>query len=230
MKIIQGAKEYMILTSKEFLLEQLLVLERAGRTSYQSEKHEITVDSATGFVKRMIRSGHESVIEHSVLSVKFLNCSRGLTHELVRHRHSAFTQESTRYVGYDKNDFQVVLPNHVDANELIDLGEDEFTTPTEMVETLEQFYSAMKKAGWKSQDARQFLPIGIKSEIVISANFREWRHIFYLRTAKDAHWEIRSAMCKLLDELQGMIPAIFDDFEKAGEDKNGIPFYKKIKI
>ena len=101
---------------------------------------------------------------------------------------------------------------------------------SDMFAEYEKFYRALRKAGWPPEDARQVLPIGIKSQIVFSANFREWRHIFSLRTDKNAHWEIRSVMCNLLEKVQKIVPVIFDDFVEAGRDKNGIRFFEKRDI
>jgi len=100
-------------------------------------------------------------------------------------------------------------------------------SPKEMFEEYEKFYRGLRKAGWLPQDARQFLPIGIKSQIVISANFREWRHIFTLRTSRFAHWEIRQIMNNLLKELQNILPGIFDDFILAGKDENNLSYFEK---
>jgi thymidylate synthase (FAD) len=96
----------------------------------------------------------------------------------------------------------------------------------DMAAKVEQFYKALRKAGWPREDARQILPIGTKSDIVMTADFTEWRHVFRLRTQKAAHWEIRTVMCKLLLAFQKLFPSVFEDFVKAGEDENGVPFYK----
>lgn len=249
MEVLKDAGTYEILTPVEELKAQLLRIERAGRTCYQSFTGDITHESAVKFVRMLLKRGHESVIEHSNLTVRFMNCSRGLTHELVRHRLCAFSQESTRYVDYDKRGdgdpdldrFHVkfVVPPHRDERETIPLafsGPDDklrkrlaFTalSPLDMAQLYELFYRSLRKKGWKPEDARQFLPIGTKSEIVISANLREWRHIFFMRTSKYAHWEIRRVMCNLLEELQGLIPVIFEDFVEAGVDKNGLRYFEK---
>ena len=97
MKLLQNAGSFEILTPTEQLKDQLLNIERAGRTCYQSDKsstgavREITLHSAKKFVAMLLKRGHESVLEHSNMTVKFVNCSRGLTHELVRHRLAAFS-------------------------------------------------------------------------------------------------------------------------------------------
>jgi len=229
MKILKGQGEYKILTPKEFLLKQLLIIEKAGRVSHQSEKAEITLETATKFIKKLIRLGHESVLEHSSLTVLFNNVSRGFTHEIVRHRIASFTQESTRYVDYQE-EISCIVPQFRDENQKIELEDGRKLSCYEMFSEIEKFYRALRKAGWHPQDARQILPIGIKSQIVVTANFREWRHIFTLRCDKSAHWEIRYVLCELLEELKSIIPAIFDDFELAGVDKYGIPYYKKVPI
>ena len=191
----------------------LQLIELAGRTSYQS-REKITDESASRFVEMLRDRGHESVIEHSCMSVEFNNVSRGFTHELVRHRLAAYTQESTRYV--DESNFLVVVPPDKDPDEkLVELnlsnGVKIKVSFQDWMDLNEQMYRGLRKADWVSQDARQVLPIGIKSQIVITCNFREWRHIFKLRTAAAAHWEIRRVIANLLKEVKERIPIIFDD-------------------
>lgn len=191
----------------------LQLIESAGRTSYQS-RDKITQESATKFVKMLRERGHESVLEHSCLTVEFNNVSRAFTHELVRHRLASFTQESTRYV--DERDFKVIIPPDKSQDEkLVKLNLPNGTkikvSFQEWMDLNEQMYRDLRKAGWVPQDARQVLPTGIKSQIVMTANFREWRHIFKLRTATDAHWEIRQVMKNLLEDVKKRIPIIFDD-------------------
>lgn len=239
MEILKSSGTYRILTPTGVLLNQLLIIEEAGRTSYQSQKGPITLATAAKFVRMLIRNGHESVIEHGSLSVKFTGVSRGFTHEDVRHRLSSFTQESTRYVDYAKGGdepdlerFQArfILPPHRDEQEIMTRPDGRQITPAQMFEEAEQNYRTLRLHGWKPQDARQVLPIGIESDLVHTANFREWRHIFKLRTAKDAHWEIRLVMCALLQELQTILPAVFDDLQYAGQDQDGHPYFKTVKI
>lgn len=195
----------------------LQLVEEAGRTAYQS-RDKIGQGTAEKFCEMIRRLGHESVLEHSSMSVEFSGYSRGMTHELVRHRVASFTQESTRYV--DEKEFRVVLPPHKDENEKlveIIIGE----APVKAVLKLsakdwvalnEQMYRGLRLAGWLPEDARQLLPTGIESQIVMTANLREWRHVFKLRCDKKAHWEIRHAMVNLLKDVKQRIPVIFDDF------------------
>lgn len=216
-EILQNAGSHRILAILVGLEGEnpLQLIELAGRTSYQS-REKITEGSADKFVEMLRKRGHESVIEHSAMTVEFNNVSRGFTHELVRHRLASYTQESTRYV--DESNFLVVIPPGKDPDEkLVELnlpgGGKIKVSFRDWMELNEQMYRGLRKAGWVPQDARQVLPIGIKSQIVVTANFREWRHIFKLRCAPDAHWEIRRVMLNLLKDVQKRVPVIFDDFE-----------------
>lgn len=226
--------EYEILTPVEVLRGALLHIEKAGRTCYRSEKAEVTEETACKFTGMIMGRHHDSVIEHSVLTVRFKKISRGMTHEQVRHRVAAYSQQSTRYVDYAKGQANVdeaelgcVMPPHKDPDQIIPLDNGMQLTPKQMVQLLVDMYSGLRKAGWLPQDARQFLPIGVETELVVTANFREWRHIFAMRTDKSAHWEIRRVMCMLLAELQEIVPVVFADFEFGGVDKNGCPYYIK---
>lgn len=236
MKIMKNAGGFTILTPISELKDQLLRIEKAGKTCYQSEKKEITEETAKKFIHMLLKRGHESVIEHSNMTVQFNNLSRGFTHEQVRHRLTAISQESTRYVDYakkgegpDLEKFQLkcVVPPHRDENERVLLEDGRQMSLAEMFAEYEKFYRGLRKAGWIPEDARQILPIGIKSQIVISANFREWRHIFKMRTSKYAHWEIRGIMCKLLDYVKPILSPVFDDFVEVGVDENGLRYFEK---
>jgi thymidylate synthase (FAD) len=219
MEILVNAGQYMIFApSGELLAEDVYKhIEYAGRTAYRSED-KITTDSAEKFVRMIIKSGHESVLEHAGFSVRFDNISRGFTHELVRHRLCAFTQESTRYV--NTKNLRMVLPPDCDLNQEIALGSiNEFSdgrynkiTIGEIVLFYEEVYRGLRdQLKWKPEDARQFLPNGVAAAIVCTTNFREWRHIFRMRCARVAHWEIRGVMLALLADCYRAWPAIFED-------------------
>lgn len=236
MQILKNAGSFDILTPGKELGGQLLRIERAGRTCYQSEKKPITKKTAKRFIRMILGLGHESVIEHSNMTVRFNNCSRGFTHELVRHRLCAYSQESTRYVDYTRNgeepdlgrfELRCVVPPHQDESQLVTLEDGRQMSMAQMLADCEQFYRALRKAGWPAEDARQILPNAIVAQIVVSANFREWRHIFKMRTAKKAHWEIRKVMGDLLVTVQRIVPGIFDDFVKAGVDKHGLCYFEQ---
>jgi thymidylate synthase (FAD) len=204
--------------------ECLQLIELAGRTCYKSEKL-ITSESAQKFVQTILKNGHESVIEHSAMTVKFI-CDRGVTHELVRHRLCAFSQESTRYVNY-KGGCTFVIPPWVDIK-VAEYTNQLYLMSTEVIPDLnkpknpsEQWFFSMLYAesgyqylinkGWSPQQARSILPNSTKTEIVVTANFREWRHIFELRTSSKAHPQMQEIMRPLLDECKKLIPVIFDD-------------------
>ena len=192
-------------------------IEQAGRTCYKSE-NRITSDSSKKFVSQIIKRGHHSVIEHVNISVYFI-CDRGVTHELVRHRLCAFSQESTRYCNY-KGGVTFVIPLW------IELQPGEYQSPQPNEKWFENkgtitWFSAMYLAekeyldlldlGWTPQQARSVLPNSLKTEIMVTANIREWRHILTLRTSSAAHPQIREVMIPLLREFQARIPILFDD-------------------
>ena len=189
--------------------EILKLIELAGRTCYKS--HDlITPDSAKNFVEKIAQRGHESVIEHYNVTVRFI-CNRGFTHELVRHRLAAYSQESTRYCNYTKDKFgseiTVIKPFEIDE------GTKEYEIWKTAMENAEKSYMEMVNNGSKPENARGVLPIDIKTEIVITTNLREWKHIFSLRTSKAAHPSMRELMIPLLKEFQKKIPVIFDSIE-----------------
>jgi thymidylate synthase (FAD) len=140
---------------------------------------------------------------------------------------------STRYVDFANEDrvgdhILFVAPPHKNIEETVSIrdgGNVLDVSFSDMCCMIEAFYKALRENGWTPEEARQILPIGLATEIVVTANFREWRHILELRCGRAAHWEIRSVMCKLLDQLKQVIPGIFFDFEKGEECKNGFPTY-----
>ncbi len=204
MRVIEPSHKIIYLPEPEEILK---IIEIAGRTCYKSE-HKISKDSATEFIRRIIRSGHESVIEHSICTVKFI-CDRGVSHELVRHRLAAYSQESTRYANYSSNRFgseiTVIKPSFFKE------GTKEYTTWLRAMEEAEKAYMELISLGARPEEARSVLPNSLKTEIIMSANFREWRHVLRLRCSKRAHPQIREIMIPLLEELKDRIPVIFDD-------------------
>ena len=179
-------------------------LERCGRVCYKSED-KITEGSAEKFIGMILKSGHESVLEHEKLTVKFI-CDRGVTHEIVRHRIASYSQESTRYCNYSKDKF---------GNELTFIRPCFWADDSEgyavWKQAIEKTYVKLISLGAKPEEARSILPNSLKTEIVCTMNLREWRHFFRLRTAERAHPQIREISVALLDELKKRIPVIFDD-------------------
>lgn len=190
---------YQILTNidAEIILP---LIERVGRTAYQSYSGT-TLDSSKAFISQIIKRGHESVIEHYSITVCFI-CDRGVTHELVRHRLASYTQESTRYCNYSKLGVQFMDPSDWDLDEE-DLA---------LLNKIEEHYNkCLLKKGRTAQQSRYFLPNGLKTEIIMTCNLREWRHMFKLRTAKTAHPDMVALMTPLLFDFKEKIPIIFDD-------------------
>jgi thymidylate synthase (FAD) len=219
-----------ILTPKSVLRDQLLGIERAGRTCYRSEKGEVTTETAEKFVRMLLGRGHETPIEHSLMTVRFTDISIGMTREQNRHRLTAISERSTRYVDYDKEgEVGFVPPPGRDLDIGVDLGDGLVLSPRQMADMEERFYRSLRGQGWSPEDARQYLPIGTESEEVVSANFREWRHIFALRTTKPAHWEIRRVIGELLGEVQEIVPGVFADFVERGIDDKGVKYYEMLK-
>ena len=195
----------------------LQIMEKAGRTCYKSE-NKITSDSSKKFVGMLVRQGHHAMIEFSDIIVKLVT-NRGVTHELVRHRHCSFAQESTRYVKYE-GEMEFIKPvwckDHLLGRWPEKAPVPPGASPSEQVwmtamERAELDYKTLLENGWKAQHAREILPNSLKTEIVMKANIREWRHIFGLRCAKASHPQMVELMRPLLKEVQEKIPVVFDD-------------------
>jgi len=176
------------------------VIEQAGRTCYLSFDR-IEEDSDAAFIKRLLKMGHESPLEHAYATFRLKNCSRAMTHQLVRHRLMAVSQQSQRYV--DEDQFAYVLPETMPPEYAADFHQD--------MKIIQGMYRKWRDRGLKKEDARFVLPNACVSEIVVSANFREWRHIFKLRLSPKAQWEIRNACLKMLAILKQHAPVCFED-------------------
>lgn len=184
-------------------------IERIGRVCYKSEDY-ITPSSCMQFVHRAILRGHESIIEHEKVTVKFI-VDRGVLAELTRHRLCSFSAESTRYVNYahDKcgNEVTVIEPFFfVDKPDL-------FLCWRRACQHAESAYIDLVNSGASPQEARSVLPNSLKTEVVVTANMREWRHILRLRCSKTAHPQMRQVMIPLLLYFQEHIPVLFDDID-----------------
>jgi thymidylate synthase (FAD) len=176
------------------------VIEQAGRTCYLSFDR-VDEDSQADFIRRLIKMGHESPLEHAYATFRVRNCSRAMTHQLVRHRLMAISQQSQRYV--DEEQFSYVIPDGVSPEQVEDFRRD--------METIQQMYRKWRDRGLKKEDARFVLPNACVSEIVVSADLREWRHILKLRLSPKAQWEIRRACERMLAMLREHAPTCFED-------------------
>lgn len=204
MKEIPASFEIMDVLDGQDMLRRL---EHCGRVCYKSEDR-ITEDSAEKFIAMILKSGHESVLEHEKITVKFI-CDRGVTHEIVRHRIASYSQESTRYCNYSKDKFgselTFIRPFFWESDS------EKYAVWKQAMEDSEKAYIKLISIGAKPEEARSVLPNSLKTEIVVTMDLREWRHFFRLRTSERAHPQIREIAVPLLKELQKRIPAVFDD-------------------
>ena len=187
-------------------VEMTKKIEQAGRTCYKSEGN-VKKNSAEEFVRMIISNGHESVLEHGLLSVK-LTTNRAIANELVRHRIASYSQESTRYVNYGKrNGFSFISQNYSKISE-----ENKNTVKdilSQAMEVIEESYDLIFKLTKSTDIARDILPLGLSSDISVSMNLRSWRHFFKLRLEKVAHPMIRDLARKILDMFREKGYSIF---------------------
>lgn len=182
----------------------------AARTCYKSTG----TDDAT-LVAQLVRSGHEAMLEHYSISVRFV-VDRGVSHEIVRHRMASYAQESTRYCNYGNakfgNDIMFVQP------EAFEKGSVRYEIWRDACEAAEWAYFALRKDGATPEVARDVLPMSLKTELVMTANLREWRHFLALRavgTTGKPHPQIKQVAVPLLRELAAWLPEVFDDLLEA---------------
>jgi len=202
--------------------EPLHLIEAAGRTCYKSED-KITADSAPKFAEMILKRGHESVIEHCSATVRFI-CDRGVSHEIVRHRLASYSQESTRYCDYEGGHVAFVIPPWtrflpgeascctddaavITLNDIADAG----AVWLYSMQLAENNYKDLRDRGWRPEQARSVLPNSLKTELVMTANLREWRHFFKLRTAAAAHPQMQEVACPLLEKFRQAMPVLFND-------------------
>lgn len=204
MRIINPSFEIYKNISAEDILKNI---EKFGRVCYKSESR-ITENSANSFVQRIIKRGHESVIEHEKITVKII-CDRGVSHEIVRHRIANYSQESTRYCNYTDDKFgkelTFIRPCFWEQNSK------KYNIWYKQMESVEKNYFSLIDLGSTPEQARSILPNSLKTEIVITMNLREWRHFFKLRTSLKAHPQMREISLPLLNEMSNYLPMIFSD-------------------
>lgn len=204
MKIVKASAEIISATPN---LEQ--IIELGGRTCYKSED-KVTETSANEFIERIKNFKHESVLEHGAISVRFV-VDRGVSHELVRHRLASFSQESTRYCNYGKdkfgNEITVIEPCFWGKESTPELFAAWYLSCRES----ESQYFKLLSYGASAQQARSVLPNSLKTEVVMTANPREWRHVFKVRAHRDAHPQMVEVMVPLYNEFASRWPALFGD-------------------
>lgn len=203
-KIVEPHVEIITPLDGEAILKHL---ELCARNCYKSED-KITPDSARTMIKKLLELGHEAMIEHYNLTVK-LTCDIGVYKDLTRHRLVSFAIESTRYCNYSKgkfgNELSVIKPCHIKENT------PEYDLWLSTMQTIEKNYNQMAALGCRPDQLRMLLPHSTKADVIMTANLREWRHIFKLRCAPAAHPSVQEVMDMLLVKLRNEIPVIFDD-------------------
>ena len=204
MKIISSSFEIIGVIDPKSILQNI---ETCGRVCYKSEGG-ITQESAEPFIRQIIKSGHESVIEHEKITVKII-CDRGVTHEIVRHRIASYSQESTRYCNYSQdkfgNELTFIKPCFWQEHSKV------YSVWLKQMQMIEDSYLALISEGALPEQARSILPNSLKTEIVVTMNLREWRYFFRLRTSKRAHPQMREVSVPLFHKMCNLLPAIFDD-------------------
>jgi len=180
-------------------------IEVAGRTCYKSED-KITEDSAHAFAKKMRELGHHAMLEHAVASFRIVT-DRGVTHEIVRHRLASYAQESTRFCNYTQAQFG----KECAFIEPPGLNKEQRDAWEKACLFAEGQYFKMIDAGCQPQIARSVLPNCLKTEIVMMANLREWRHFVSIRATKKAHPQMRPIAYKIWEILIDHAPSVFED-------------------
>lgn len=197
-----------IITDEQYMVLQLKHIERIARTCYKSED-KVTDESYIPMIRSLIKRGHEAMLEHGSFSVRFI-VDRGVSHELVRHRVASFAQESTRYCNYGKSgDVTFIRPvffneNSVDMNNWVDSCMKAERDYLYLIDVRER----------TPQEARAILPNSLKTEVVMTANFREWRHFFKLRAEGSTgkpHPQMLEVAVPLLNYIKSICPVGFED-------------------
>jgi thymidylate synthase (FAD) len=216
MQIIKAGYEIMDTLNGAEILKKI---EKVARVCYKSED-KIGEGTAEKMVRALVKSNHMAMLEHFSFSVKFI-VDRGVSHEIVRHRLASFAQESTRYCNYGSNGGEItaIEPFYlmVDGVKVsTDNWSERYGAWVSACEEAEKRYLRMIADGATPQEARAVLPTSLKTEVVMTANLREWRHFFSLRACGSTgkpHPQMLEVAVPLLKELKELIPVVFEDLE-----------------
>lgn len=208
MRIVKPSATITDLLNGEEIIKKI---ETCGRVCYQSEwktDWDSNPEATEKFIRRLVAKRHGSVIEHFSFTVNFI-VDRGISHEIVRHRIASYSQESTRFCNYRNEEFG----NEITVIEPFFLlpGTNGYRVWKESCEAAEKAYFGLLAWGCSPQEARSVLPNSLKTQLVMTSNLWEWRHFFQVRTAPDAHPQMREVVKPLLEEVKTKIPIIFDD-------------------
>jgi thymidylate synthase (FAD) len=227
MKFVQVSAEILFpdgVAKEQFAQNIYKQIEMAARTCYQSQD-KIMQGSAERVCKNLIQNGHTAMLEHASITVRF-TVDRGITHEIVRHRMASFAQESRRYCNYSKEKFGENI-KYIDLKSGAELDPVFKNLPTEKKNVIldewfyacqdaERHYLRMLELGATPQIARSVLNNSTASQLVVTANIREWRHIFALRavgTTGKPHPQMEEIMAQLLHAFADWLPALFGDLD-----------------
>lgn len=203
-KVVSDSVEIMTPLDGEAILKHL---ELCIRNCYKSED-KIEPGSAEKMIRKIIELKHEAMLEHFSITVRLIT-DIGVYKDLTRHRIASFAIESTRYCNYSKGKFGSEI-TVMEPPELVP-GTEAYDIWMKCMTDIETAYNTLAAQGYKADVCRMVLPHSTKASVIMTANLREWRHIFKLRTAKAAHPTVRRVMAKVLTEFQRRIPIIFDD-------------------
>lgn len=194
--------------------------EFAGRACYQSwSKPNPSTATNAGYLKHILEVGHLSVLEHGTATFYFTGVSRSFTHELIRHRHFSYSQLSQRYV--PERDAAMVEPDVIAEDpelhkKFVEAAEASVRAYNELLEGLEAKFANVGNATLRRKQARQaaraVLPNATETRIVVTGNYRAWRHFIAMRATEHADVEIRALAVECLRQLQHLAPSVFDDF------------------
>ncbi|HVX46544.1 MAG TPA: FAD-dependent thymidylate synthase [Mycobacteriales bacterium] len=195
--------------------------EFAGRACYQSwKKPNPATATNAGYLHHILQVGHLSVLEHGTVTMYLSGISRSLTHELIRHRHFSYSQLSQRYV--PERNAAMVEPDVIAADpelhaKFVAASEASLAAYTELLEGLQKKFADVESATLRRKQARQaarsVLPNATETRIVVTGNYRAWRHFVAMRASEHADVEIRECAIACLRELKRVAPNVFADFE-----------------
>lgn len=216
MQVVKAGYEILDTLNGEEILKKI---EKVARVCYKSED-KIGEGTAEAMVRALIKRGHEAMLEHFSFSVKFI-VDRGVSHEIVRHRLASFAQESTRYCNYGSKggEITVIEPCYLTVDGVtlsVDQWSERYGAWVSATEEAEKSYLRMIADGATPQEARAVLPTSLKTELVMTANLREWRHFLKLRavgTTGTPHPQMLEVAVPLLEELKALVPVVFEDLE-----------------
>jgi thymidylate synthase (FAD) len=194
--------------------------EFAGRACYQAwQKPNPSTATNAGYLRHILEVGHLSVIEHASATFYITGVSRSLTHELIRHRHFSYSQLSQRYV--PETDAEIVEPEIIAADPELhriftEAADASVTAYGKLLAGLEARLSGTATGTVRRKQARQaarsVLPNATETRIVVTGNYRAWRHFIAVRATEPADVEIRGLAVACLRQLQDIAPNVFGDF------------------